>query len=219
MPSKESFQLTLRAIKLWAKRHGILSNVLGYLGGVSWAILVARVCQLYPNAAPSTLVHKFFLTYLNWKWPQPVIIKKPEQRALGFEVWDQRQNMKVYFHYMPIITPAYPQQVCWSSFILISCCCSFYLVKDCIWVLIFFFPRTQPTMCQSLLWRSWRKSSDFRLQSAIKLCLEVQTGTHYLRYLISLENMKISLWSKLHQNQRKINLNGTVSLSQKCAIW
>jgi len=112
VPSKESFQLTLRAIKLWAKRHGILSNVLGYLGGVSWAILVARVCQLYPNAAPSTLVHKFFLTYLNWKWPQPVLIKKPEQRALGFQVWDQRQNMKDYFHYMPIITPAYPQQVC-----------------------------------------------------------------------------------------------------------
>ena len=46
--------------------RGIYSNSLGFLGGVSWAMLVARVCQLYPNAAPSTLVQKFFMVYTNW---------------------------------------------------------------------------------------------------------------------------------------------------------
>jgi poly(A) polymerase Pap1 len=45
---------------------GIYSNALGFLGGVSWAMLVARVCQLYPNAASSTLVHKFFLVLSQW---------------------------------------------------------------------------------------------------------------------------------------------------------
>jgi len=110
VPNKDTFRLTLRAIKLWAKRHGIYSNVLGYLGGVSWAMLVARVCQLYPNADPSILVQKFFLVFLKWQWPQPVLLKKPEEAGLGYQVWDPRQNVADRYHLMPIITPAYPQQ-------------------------------------------------------------------------------------------------------------
>ncbi|XP_045507790.1 poly(A) polymerase type 3 isoform X1 [Colias croceus] len=110
VPNINNFRLTLRAIKLWAKRHGIYSNTLGYLGGVSWAMLVARTCQLYPNALPATLVHKFFLVFSQWKWPQPVLLKQPDSVNLGFPVWDPRVNMSDRFHLMPIITPAYPQQ-------------------------------------------------------------------------------------------------------------
>merc|ERR1719210_3165443 len=109
VPNVENFRLTLRCIKLWAKKHGIYSNVMGFLGGVSWAMLVARVCQLYPNAAPSTLLQKFFLVFLKWQWPQPVLLKKPEDLGLGQPVWDPRFNVGDRFHVMPIITPAYPQ--------------------------------------------------------------------------------------------------------------
>lgn len=110
VPNINNFRLTLRAIKLWAKRHGIYSNTLGYLGGVSWAMLVARTCQLYPNALPATLVHKFFLVFSQWKWPQPVLLKQPDHVNLGFPVWDPRVNVADRYHLMPIITPAYPQQ-------------------------------------------------------------------------------------------------------------
>lgn len=73
-------------------------------------MLVARTCQLYPNAAAATLVHKFFLVFSRWKWPQPVLLKQPDNVNLGFAVWDPRINGQDRYHLMPIITPAYPQQ-------------------------------------------------------------------------------------------------------------
>lgn len=114
VPNRENFRLTLRAVKLWAKNRGIYSNVLGFLGGVSWAMLVARTCQLYPNAVAATLLQKFFLVFSKWEWPNPVLLKNitppNEKLGLGFQVWDPRLNPADRYHLMPIITPAYPQQ-------------------------------------------------------------------------------------------------------------
>jgi hypothetical protein len=44
----------------------IYSNVNGYLGGVAWAMLVARVCQLYPNAVAGAIVARFFTVMSKW---------------------------------------------------------------------------------------------------------------------------------------------------------
>ena len=110
VPNRETFKSTLRAIKLWAKKNGLYSNALGFFGGITWAMLVARICQLYPNAAAATLVHRFFVVYSQWEWPKPVLLKEVHDSHYGFAVWDPLTNPSDRFHLMPIITPAYPQQ-------------------------------------------------------------------------------------------------------------
>ncbi|XP_075940181.1 poly(A) polymerase type 3-like [Anarhichas minor] len=110
VPNVDNFKLALRAVKLWAKRRNIYSNVLGFLGGVSWAILVARICQVYPNATASTVIIKFFKVYNMWVWPVPIELKSPENCCFDLPVWDSRINPSDRSHLMPIITPTYPQQ-------------------------------------------------------------------------------------------------------------
>ena len=108
VPNIPNFRTALRAIKQWAKKRGIYSNVFGYLGGVSWAILVARICQLYPNAAPSTLLHSFFRVFSVWRWPAAVRLNEAFDAGLGLGVWNPDVNYKDRYDLMPILTPAYP---------------------------------------------------------------------------------------------------------------
>mmetsp|Transcript_20401 Transcript_20401/g.30526 ORF Transcript_20401/g.30526 Transcript_20401/m.30526 type:complete len:524 (+) Transcript_20401:48-1619(+) len=109
VPSIDNFRTILRFIKLWAKKRAVYSNSFGYLGGISWAILTARICQAYPKAVAGLLLQKFFRFYDFWRWPAPIrlteTIKDP---ALGLEVWDPTVNPKQRMELAPIITPAYP---------------------------------------------------------------------------------------------------------------
>ncbi|RMZ78364.1 hypothetical protein DV738_g3845, partial [Chaetothyriales sp. CBS 135597] len=106
VPEHKTFRTALRAIKLWAQRRAIYANIVGYPGGVAWAMLVAKVCQLYPHAVGATIINKFFHVYKAWNWPTPVMLKEIET---GKEkTWNPMLYSGDKKNLMPIITPAYP---------------------------------------------------------------------------------------------------------------
>lgn len=108
VPKPSVFRIALRAIKIWAQRRAIYANVFGFPGGVAWAMLVARICQLYPNACSAVILNRFFKILSDWKWPQPVILKPIEDGPLQVRVWNPKIYAQDRSHRMPVITPAYP---------------------------------------------------------------------------------------------------------------
>ncbi|KAL7577653.1 hypothetical protein ACA910_015167 [Epithemia clementina (nom. ined.)] len=112
VPDLNKFRTVLRAVKEWAVSKGIYSNVLGFLGGVNFAILVARICKENPHADAPALLKYFFQTYWNWNWRDPVqllpIQSQPPEGAPLMPAWDPQRNPRDGLHIMPIITPAYP---------------------------------------------------------------------------------------------------------------
>ncbi|KAF9354454.1 polynucleotide adenylyltransferase [Mortierella sp. AD094] len=80
VPNIQAFRLALRCVKLWAQRRAVYSNMMGFLGGVAWAM----------------------------PWPQPVLLKPIEEGPLQVRVWNPKLYPADKAHKMPIITPAYP---------------------------------------------------------------------------------------------------------------
>ncbi|KAF1954703.1 Poly(A) polymerase [Byssothecium circinans] len=113
IPEHKSFRYALRTIKLWSNMRGIYGAVFGYPGGIAWAIMVARIAQLFPNACGATIVCKFFNLIQKWEWPRPIMLNNlvggTEAQKVPMPQWNPTQNRGDRAHIMPVITPAYPQ--------------------------------------------------------------------------------------------------------------
>lgn len=112
VPHVENYRTVLKAVKQWATEAGIYSNVLGFLGGINWAILVAWVCMRHPMASNNALLESFFRTFATWKWPEPVLLAPiqdtPPPGVVPLPAWNPNVNPRDGLHICPIITPAYP---------------------------------------------------------------------------------------------------------------
>ncbi|KAL4118816.1 hypothetical protein PRIC2_011137 [Phytophthora ramorum] len=109
VPNASVFRSCLRVIRLWAKRRGLYSNKAGFLGGISWALLVCFVCQMFPRASVASLVHRFFSVLTSWRWPTPILVAHPSNGGKVDNVqWDPQHNIHDRAHLMPIITPGFP---------------------------------------------------------------------------------------------------------------
>ena len=98
-------------LQYWGKRRGIYSNVMGFLGGVNFAILVARVCMHYPLACGAAIVRSFFKLYMHWPWSaqNPIQICGVDTGGpVANMVWDIQLAMLQGKEIFPIITPCYP---------------------------------------------------------------------------------------------------------------
>lgn len=86
-------------------KRGIYSNIFGYLGGVSYSIMVAKICQDNQDLSLADLLCKFFEVYSEWNWFDPVFIKIGRKRDTKLNL----NNLKMLDEYssdqMPILTP------------------------------------------------------------------------------------------------------------------
>eukprot|EP00388_Colpodella_angusta_P003924 GDKJ01013455.1.p1 GENE.GDKJ01013455.1~~GDKJ01013455.1.p1 ORF type:complete len:653 (+),score=127.69 GDKJ01013455.1:83-1960(+) len=116
IPDYSTFTLTLRFVKEWAGARGIYSNVLGFFGGITWALLVARVCQMYPKASPAQQIENFFSVYSTYQFGRsnPVMLcplnktKLTEPGFTNLSIWDPVSHPHDRLHLIPILTPAFP---------------------------------------------------------------------------------------------------------------
>ncbi|KAH8068752.1 hypothetical protein JL721_6316 [Aureococcus anophagefferens] len=78
---------------------------------------VMAVRDAATNAAPSTVVGRFFRIFDGWDWPNPVLIAAPgappssagdESVASRYAAWNPRLNPRDRAHLAPIVTPAHP---------------------------------------------------------------------------------------------------------------
>jgi len=109
VPNRDGFHAALKLIKTWAENRGIYANKLGFLGGINCAILVAKICQWWPNAAAAKIVSRFFEMFSNWTWPRAVLLTRIDySNTLGHKVWFHQGYHNPYWDVAPIITPVYP---------------------------------------------------------------------------------------------------------------
>lgn len=71
VPDVALFRGLLKFVRYWAQNRGVYGKHMGFFGGLAWAVLCARVCQIHRHVQLSQLVALFFSTLCAWDWRTP----------------------------------------------------------------------------------------------------------------------------------------------------
>lgn len=202
VPKPTVFKHALRCIKIWAKQRAIYANVFGFPGGVAWAMLVARICQLYPNAVGAVIVEKFFHIYSQWSWPQPVLLKPIEDGPLQVRVWNPKLYQQDRLHRMPVITPAYP-----------SMCATHNITSSTQKIIMEEFKRGTEIMTQIISskksWSDLLQRHNFFFRYKFYLCIVASTKDNYEEHI----KWAGFIESKLRLLVQKLELNEGIQVA------
>jgi predicted nucleotidyltransferase len=70
------FRSVLRVVRLWAWKRSISKGSYGYINGIGWAVLVAKVCQMFPEVTElNQQLANFFNTFSAWDWKRAVVLR------------------------------------------------------------------------------------------------------------------------------------------------
>eukprot|EP01084_Bolivina_argentea_P260097 439124_1 len=119
------FEKSLKIIKFWAQQRAIYSNVMGFLGGISWSIMTAKICIQYPNLKSCIdILKQFFKFYKDYNYSCDSIHLDSKLYDDMYENGTKFENLKSdsndmfeyqrnqYTEIMPILTPARPAMNC-----------------------------------------------------------------------------------------------------------
>ncbi|KAL3069263.1 hypothetical protein niasHT_034493 [Heterodera trifolii] len=105
-----NFRNMLKTLKIWATNNFIYSNKMGFLNGMTLALLVAKIVLLYPFASTAFLLEQFFLYYSTRLGRFPVQINKLDQTDVDSISSGAFSLLNLREFELPVLTPTVPAQ-------------------------------------------------------------------------------------------------------------
>eukprot|EP01114_Cavostelium_apophysatum_P016840 TRINITY_DN4870_c0_g1_i2.p1 TRINITY_DN4870_c0_g1~~TRINITY_DN4870_c0_g1_i2.p1 ORF type:complete len:470 (-),score=73.87 TRINITY_DN4870_c0_g1_i2:147-1475(-) len=93
VPNVEFFRIVLNFCKTWAKKKLIYSDRFGFLGGISWTVLVAFACKSFPQVTDlDEMLLNFFEMYSKWNWNDKIVYLT---KSCNYQINKQKDRMTV----------------------------------------------------------------------------------------------------------------------------
>lgn len=103
----KDFQVLLSFVKYWAKRRNIYGKAFGYLGGISWALMVVFFLKKkhelvwheleldLGSKRFENILKEFFVFFSDWNWSNPISVFDGDLANEFLEKYNQRSSINI----------------------------------------------------------------------------------------------------------------------------